>query len=265
MTNNMTTTDKKGGALDESARNEAAAGASTPSDTPRKAPNPVSRRVWIALGALCVISFLVHLAFLPQLPDMVPTHWDVNGDVNGWSSREATLALNLIPLGLLLMFRVIPAIDPRGAAYERMSRFYTLFVSLFTLFMIAITWTTELTVFGILPETGSPLGIGVSMVVGFVLILLGNYLPKVKRNYSFGIKTPWAFDNDVNWRLTHRVGGVIMVVTGVLVMISGLFSKQLGNLSVAVILVGVLGGCAIMYIYSYLVFRNGNKPLRRKM
>ena len=62
--------------------------------------SPVNRRVWIALGALCIASFLGHLALFPQLPDIVPTHWDAAGNVNGWSSRMATLGLDLLPLGL---------------------------------------------------------------------------------------------------------------------------------------------------------------------
>ena len=170
--------------------------------------SPVNRRVWIALGALCIASFLGHLALFPQLPDIVPTHWDAAGNVNGWSSRMATLGLDLLPLGLLALFYALPKIDPRGKAYERMGSFYTGFVTLFTVFLICMTWTTELTVFGIIPQNESPIGIFTGVTVGIGLMLLGNYLPKVKRNYSFGCKTPWALDNDQNWRLTHRFGGV---------------------------------------------------------
>ncbi len=191
--------------------------------------SPVNRRVWIALGALCIASFLGHLALFPQLPDIVPTHWDAAGNVNGWSSRMATLGLDLLPLGLLALFYALPKIDPRGKAYERMGSFYTGFVTLFTVFLICMTWTTELTVFGIIPQNESPIGIFTGVTVGIGLMLLGNYLPKVKRNYSFGCKTPWALDNDQNWRLTHRFGGVAMVLAGMATVVSGLFSRQMGG------------------------------------
>ena len=221
--------------------------------------SPVNRRVWIALGALCIASFLGHLALFPQLPDIVPTHWDAAGNVNGWSSRMATLGLDLLPLGLLALFYALPKIDPRGKAYERMGSFYTGFVTLFTVFLICMTWTTELTVFGIIPENESPIGIFTGVTVGIGLMLLGNYLPKVKRNYSFGCKTPWALDNDQNWRLTHRFGGVAMVI-----VVSGLFYRQMGGAAVALLLAAVIGSSLATYAYSYLVFRNGNKPLRAK-
>lgn len=235
-------------------------------DTQRSASvkSPVNRRVWIALGALCIVSFLGHLALFPQLPDIVPTHWDAAGNVDGWSGRMATLGLDLLPLGLLALFYALPKIDPRGKAYERMGSFYTGLVTLFTVFLICMTWTTELTVFGIIPQNESPIGIFTGVTVGIGLMLLGNYLPKVKRNYSFGCKTPWALDNDQNWRLTHRFGGVAMVLAGLATVVSGLFSRQMGGTAVVLLLAAVIGSSLATYAYSYLVFRNGNKPLRAK-
>ena len=235
-------------------------------DTQRSASvkSPVNRRAWIALGALCIVSFLGHLALFPQLPDIVPTHWDAAGNVDGWSGRMATLGLDLLPLVLLVLFYALPKIDPRGKAYERMGSFYTGVVTLFTVFLICMTWTTELTVFGIIPQNESPIGIFTGVTVGIGLMLLGNYLPKVKRNYSFGCKTPWALDNDQNWRLTHRFGGVAMVIAGLVTVVSGLFSHQMGGAAVVLLLAAVIGSSLATYAYSYLVFRNGNKPLRAK-
>lgn len=235
-------------------------------DTQRSASvkSPVNHRAWIALGALCIVSFLGHLALFPQLPDIVPTHWDAAGNVDGWSGRMATLGLDLLPLGLLVLFYALPKIDPRGKAYERMGSFYTGVVTLFTVFLICMTWTTELTVFGIIPQNESPIGIFTGVTVGIGLMLLGNYLPKVKRNYSFGCKTPWALDNDQNWRLTHRFGGVAMVLAGLVTVVSGLFSRQMGGAAVVLLLAAVIGSSLATYAYSYLVFRNGNKPLRAK-
>lgn len=235
-------------------------------DTQRSASvkSPVNRRAWIALGALCIVSFLGHLALFPQLPDIVPTHWDAAGNVDGWSGRMATLGLDLLPLGLLVLFYALPKIDPRGKAYERMGSFYTGVATLFTVFLICMTWTTELTVFGIIPQNESPIGIFTGVTVGIGLMLLGNYLPKVKRNYSFGCKTPWALDNDQNWRLTHRFGGVAMVLAGLVTVVSGLLSHQMGGAAVVLLLAAVIGSSLATYAYSYLVFRNGNKPLRAK-
>lgn len=235
--------------------------------TQRTAPtkiNPVGRRTFLVLVAICVASLIGHLALLPHMPEMIPTHWDSAGNVNGYTGRVAIIGLDALPLLFLVMFRVLPGIDPRGAVYARMGSFYTGFASLFTFFMIAMTWTSELTVFGILPETGSPIGIITSIVVGIGLVMLGNYMPKVKRNYTFGCKTPWALDDDRNWRLTHRFCGVAFVLAGIVVVASGVLSMQHGEVAFWMLVGSVLASSLGTYAYSYLVYRNGNRPLRAR-
>ena len=226
--------------------------------------NPLSRRVMVGLVLVCVASFLGHLALLPQMPEMIPTHWDAAGNVNGWTGRTAIIALDALPLLLLLMMRYLPAMDPRGHIYARMGSFYTGFVTLFTLFMVGITWTSELTVFGLLPQTGSPVGAITSVVIGVGLVLLGNYMPKIKRNYTFGCKTPWALDSDVNWRLTHRFCGVAFVLSGIVVIASGVLSLHYGEIAFWMLITAILGSSLATYAYSYLVYRNSNKPLRAR-
>lgn len=226
--------------------------------------SPLSRRVMVGLGLVCIASLVGHLALLPQMPEMIPTHWDAAGNVNGWTDRTAIIALDALPLLLLLMLRYLPAMDPRGQIYARMGSFYAGFVTLFTLFMVGITWTSELTVFGLLPQSGSPVGAITSVVIGAGLVLLGNYMPKVKRNYTFGCKTPWALDNDVNWRLTHRFCGVAFVLSGITTVVSGVLSLQYGELAFWMLITAVLGASLATYAYSYLVYRNGNKPLRTR-
>ena len=167
---------------------------------------------------------------------MVPTHWDVAGSVNGWSPREAALGLDLLPLGFLALFHVVPRMDPRGRAYERMGSFYTGFVALMTLFLVAITWTTELTVFGDGARGQQPHRHLHGNDRGNRLHPAGELPPQIKRNYSFGIKTPWALDDDRNWRLTHRVGGVAMVVAGIATALGGLFSQTLGGSAVTILI-----------------------------
>lgn len=226
--------------------------------------DPVGRRTFLVLVAICVASLIGHLALLPHMPEMIPTHWDSAGNVNGYTGRAAIIGLDALPLLLLAMLRYLPGMDPRGQAYMRMGSFYNGFVVLFTLFMVGMTWTSELTVFGILPENGSPIGTITTLVVGMGFILLGNYMPKIKRNYTFGCKTPWALDDDRNWRLTHRFCGVAFVLAGIVVVASGVLSMQHGEVAFWMLVGSVLASSLGTYAYSYLVYRNGNRPLRAR-
>ena len=126
--------------------------------------SPVNRRVWIALGALCIASFLGHLALFPQLPDIVPTHWDAAGNVNGWSSRMATLVLTHSCCFAALFLRA-PQNRPPWKSVRTHGQLYTGFVTLFTVFLICMTWTTELTVLAS-SSNESPIGIFTGVTVG---------------------------------------------------------------------------------------------------
>lgn len=151
--------------------------------------NPVGKRCLAALAALCLVSLIAHLALFPALPEVVPTHFGVSGEVDGWSDKRMALLLDALPLVLLGLFWLVPRIDPKGEAYAKSGRVYQGFVTLFTLFMIAMTWTTEAAALGWLPSERA-VGLAAPVLVGVMLLALGNYLPRVRQNYTFGIKTP---------------------------------------------------------------------------
>lgn len=214
--------------------------------------NAVSRRCWAALIALCLANLAVHLAFYAQMPDVVPTHWGASGAPDAWGSKAQTLLLDALPLLLLPLFWLTPRIDPKGRAYERSGRVYQGFVALFTVVMAAMTWVTEATVFGWLPSERAA-GLVVPVLIGAMFVVMGNYLPRVRQNYTFGIKTPWTLDDPENWRRTQRFGGVCFVVVGLALMAVGLLGGGAAGViaCAAVILLAVTA----MFAYSYLLWR----------
>ena len=149
----------------------------------------VSPRVWAALVVLCVANVAAHLIAMPSLPAQIPTHWGANGAVNGWGPSWMASALGVLPLTLLAMFYVVPRIDPKGEAYRTSGKFYQGFVIAFTLFMCAMSWLGELTVWGVVPAVGT-VNLLVSGTIGLLFIGMGNYLPRVKQNYTLGACRP---------------------------------------------------------------------------
>lgn len=90
--------------------------------------------------------------------------------------------------------------------------------------------------------------------LGLLFLVLGNYLPKVRQNYTVGIKLPWTLNDETNWNKTHRLAGKLWVVGGLALFIFGLFGIENGSIifiSLAVILV-------VPMIYSYRLFKNDN-------
>ena len=157
-----------------------------------------------------------------------------------------------LPLVLLGLFWLVPRIDPKGGAYAKSGRVYQGFVTLFTLFMIAMTWTTEAAALGWLPSERA-VGLAVPVFVGIMLLALGNYLPRVRQNYTFGIKTPWALEDAENWRRTQRFGGVCFMVCGLAFIAEGVM--DLGAVGLVASLALTVGAGVACCGYSYLLWR----------
>ena len=215
----------------------------------------IPARVWAVLIAVCVANVVGHLAVLPSLPAQIPVHWGADGAVNGWGPSWTVAALGFLPLVLLTTFWLVPRIDPKGAAYAKSGRFYLGFVIAFTVFMCGMTWLSELTVWGVVPQVGA-VGTIVTTAIGILFIGMGNYLPRVRQNYTMGVKTPWALADPENWRRTQRFGGKCFVVMGVGFIAFGFMASALSDEAAAAgIAAIVLIPMAAMYLYSYLIWR----------
>ena len=214
-----------------------------------------NKKLYLALLATCLLNFLAHLYFYPSLPDTVPTHWGFDGQADAWGPKSSTLIICALPLLILLMLAVLPKIDPRSQNYEKFGKVYRGFTIGITLFLCAISWLTELTVYNVLPNSSNLIMVLVCGGCGVLFIALGNYMPQVKQNYSFGCKTPWALNDEHNWNRTQRMGGIVFVIMGIAFLVAALFAKVLGETGLLVLLFGSsLGGTFWIYLYSYLVF-----------
>lgn len=222
----------------------------------------VSSRVWVALAVLCVVNVAAHLLVMPSLPAQIPTHWGANGAINGWGPSWMASVIGVLPLVFLAVFYVLPRIDPKGEAYRKSGKFYRGFVIVFTLLMCAISWLSELTVWGMVPTTGA-VNLLVSCSIGLLFIGMGNYLPRVKQNYTLGIKTPWALADPENWRRTQRFGGACFMVLGIGLIVMGVAGSVLSSeVTAAIIAILAFGSAGAAYVYSYLLWRKSQRAVR---
>ena len=209
---------------------------------------------WVLL-AVCVLNMVGHLAVYPALPDTVPTHWGANGEVNGWSSKQSNLIFSVLPIIFLIFMEVVRRVDPKHQNFERFGKVWNIFITLFVVFFCGMTWLTELTVFNMLPGGGSIVGVVVCGGIGLMFIILGNFMPNIKQNYTFGCRTPWALNDEHNWQRTQRMGGITFIVMGIALIAVAFLGSTLGDTGTLVLLLGaVLGGSAWIYLYSYLVY-----------
>ena len=91
--------------------------------------------------------------------------------------------------------------------------------------------------------------------VGVMFIILGNFMPNIKQNYTFGCRTPWALNDEHNWQRTQRMGGITFVVMGIALIAVAFLAGLLGDtVTLILLLCAVCGGSAWIYLYSYLVY-----------
>ena len=214
-----------------------------------------NKKLLFLMGLLCLVNLAGHLYFYPSLPDTVPIHWGFGGQPDGWGGKSSILFTASLPFAMLLLLAVLPRMDPKGKNFQRFQPVYRIFLILLTVFMCGVSWLSELTVYNVLPSGGSLVNTLVMGGLGLVLLVLGNYMPRIKQNYTFGCRTPWALNDEHNWNRTQRMGGIVFVVMGAVLLLVSVFATLLGEtLTLALLLGALLGGSVWIYVYSYLVF-----------
>lgn len=207
----------------------------------------MSKKAIYGLLAFCGLSFIGQVILYPRLPETVPIHWNANNEIDGWTGKGAVLLMALLPLLMLGLFVVIPKIDPKKESFQKHAGVYQMLSIFMTIFMAVVSWMTPLTALGM----DLPMGLLVNLGLGLLFVLLGNQMPRIRHNYTFGIRTPWTLASETVWKKTHRFCGFVFLIGGLVMMISGFFTGIASVIGAAVLLVG----CLIGIIYSWWVYK----------
>jgi len=208
----------------------------------------MNTRLALRVGVLLTLGALAYsLVLYPSLPERIPIHWNLRGQVDGWAPKA--VGAFLLPGGMALMAALmlaLPALSPRGfdpAAFrETFNYVLVLVVGLFG-------W---IHVMALQAALHPGLSMGRPLVAGILLALalVGNVLGKVRRNFWMGIRTPWTLASEAVWNRTHRLGARLLVAAGlagaVLIFLGAPLSLALSLLMAALLAPAV---------YSYTLYR----------
>ena len=201
-------------------------------------------------GSILTISpSLAGILLWNRLPEKIATHFDQHNLANGWSSKP--VAVFGIPFLLLLvhLFCVFfSANDPKRKNINK--RIFTMI-----LWMVpVVSVITCMSIYGLALGMDLDIGMVVNIMVGILLIILGNYIHKVKQNYTVGVKLPWTLNSEENWDRTHRFAGKVFV-TGGLVLVIGAFVQGLQTVWVVTVVTAVI--VILPCGYSFLLYKKG--------
>jgi len=210
------------------------------------------RKSEIALLGLILLALIIGIYFYPQMPEKVASHWNAQGQVNGYMSKFWGLFLMpFILIGLGLLFIAIPRIDPLKANIEKFRKYYDRFIILFFIFMLAIY------IQGILWNLGiktNPIVI-ISIGIGLLFFYIGILCENAKRNWFIGVRTPWTLSNEEVWNKTNKLGGRLFKITGIIAFIGVFFS----NYAIFFILIPVILVALYTIVYSYFEYQKVTK------
>jgi uncharacterized membrane protein len=197
---------------------------------------------------------LTGLLLWDRLPDSMASHWNVNDQVDGYMSKFwGVFMLPLITLGMLVLFLVMPAIDPLKANIAQFREAFNLFIVLIVAFMIYIY---GLTLAWNLGYTGFKMSSAMLPAIGLLFIFVGFMMRQAKRNFFIGIRTPWTLSSDTVWNETHRVGAVLFMICGGLAFIGGIFG---GITAMWLMFLPILATTVFLLIYSYILYQRETK------
>lgn len=213
-------------------------------------------RKWIPL-LIVAAAFIASAIVYPRLPASIPTHWNVAGQPDKWSSRAwGAWMMPVFILGAWVLFRIIPAIDPRGANFAKFGGAFEGIVTSVMLFMLALHIVVLRAALGQPADMRRVVPIG----MGLLFLAIGNLLPRARPNWFVGIRTPWTLSSDRVWDKTHRLGGRVFVVAGIIITLAGIFAVQWAH---AVAFTLAFLSVAALVLYSYVEWR-GEQPSARQ-
>jgi len=206
------------------------------------------RKTTLIVAGLVLLSFILSIYFYPQVPEQMATHWNSQGEVNGYMSKFWGLFFTPVVItGIAALFLVIPRIDPKKENIEKFRKYYNGFVILFLLFMVAVHLQILLWNVGIQISPNKVLPAGTGLLFYYIGILIEN----ADRNWFVGIRTPWTLSSDRVWKKTNQLGGKLFKLAGIVAIFGTFFYK----LAVFFIVVPVLIVAGFTIVYSYLEYQ----------
>jgi len=197
---------------------------------------------------MILLAFATAIYFEPLMPAQMASHWNFQGDADGYMSRG--WALFFIPFLMViinLLFRFIPKIDPEKKNIEKFGNSYDSFILAFNIFFLYLYSMT------LAWNMGLDMNMNAALMPAFAFLFFfsGDLLKNAKLNYTIGIKLPWTLANEGVWNKTHKVGEKLFKLTALSTLLGAFFSQHAFFFMFIPLIISII----YLFVYSYLEYQ----------
>lgn len=199
--------------------------------------------ITIVTVVISIIPLLYAIISYKNAPDVVPIHYNINGIADNFASKSSMFIIPVISIGSSVMMLLLKNNGSREIWFKLMF-ISTLCVSVLSIFILH----TQINAYSELPLSFSNI---VIVFVGIIFISIGYYMPKSKPNRVFGIRTRATLKDENNWNKTHKLGGTLYFLSGIIIVLSALFIKD-DEILPNIVLFLIISSSFIPIVYSYI-------------
>ena len=202
------------------------------------------------------IPFIYAAYLYPSLPEIIPTHFNIKGEADGFGGKDSIYLgpsiMGMASLFTYLFLTYIKKIDPKRSEqmedglFQKFGFFTVLFLTALSMVILYATTHQGISIEKLLFP-----------MMGLAFAGMGLYIAKLKQNYFAGFKLPWTLDNVDNWNATHKIAGKVWLYGGIIQFFAGLAFSSVASFVIFFIAMVVM--VLVPTIYSYRMFKNGNK------
>lgn len=209
----------------------------------------------LAVTATILASVIIGAYLYPLMPDTLPSHWNIRGEVDGYMSKFWGLFLMpIVSVVLFLLFISIPKLDPKKENIEKFRSYFNGFIFLIALFLFYVYLLT------IYYSLGYRFDMIRFLVPAFAILIFyaGILIEHAKRNWFIGIRTPWTLESEDVWNKTHALGGKLFKAVALI----ALLGISLPDYAIYLLLIPLILIVVFLITFSYHEYK-GEKSLTK--
>ena len=199
----------------------------------------------ITITVLFIVTSVTALFFMP---DTVPIHWGPKGDADCFGSKYFTLLTSLIVLiiciGIILSAKYGTKSEQNKKSNEKIT--YIAGECILSVLFAMNIYILYAMINNVQNLYTLKLDIGKLTLIlfGALMVIMGNFMPKAKRNSYIGFRTPATMSSDEIWKKSQRFAGISFAAGGFVNIICAIFFTGVPCIFVlmTVILIIVISG-----------------------